>query len=260
MDNSDSFISEIKPRIHPDRHEENQYVHCRRYWVVKHRETHWTANCSIGKVGNMKSDWRQRFQLRYCLIKTKKHLSMFVVLLFVAGCSTDSINQELGGVATVSALTVALPLIPFAGAYHAISGDIRKEKEKERIIQEKLNPIYQKRIEMVKARLPKADADQVWKDGVTAFLSAAGRDGGIYPGLESTEFNLKDHEENQRRIDSSNFLTYLQTLLSDDPLQQQARTFSRKHNEFFDVCLNYEESFNREMYQRIQNSKSSSAK
>jgi hypothetical protein len=210
----------------------------------------------------MKSDWRQRFQLSHCLMKTKKYLSVFVMFMFVAGCSTDPTSRTiaLGDAATASALLVTLPLIPFADAYHAISGDIRKEKEKERIIQEKLNPIYQKRIEMVKARSPKADADQTWKEGVTAFLSSLGRDGGLYPGLESTEYNLKDQEENQRRIDGGNFLTYLQTLLSDDPLQQQARNFSEKHNEFMNVRWEYEESFNREIYQQIQNSKASSTK
>jgi hypothetical protein len=191
-------------------------------------------------------------------MKTSKYLPVLLAVIMLApGCSTDSATQNLGGVMTASTLVVALPLIPFTLPYSAIEQS--KVRKKDKALYQKLDPVYQKRIEMIKARSPNADADEAWNQGALVFIPSI-FNGGNYPGLEKTEYNLKNGKENQRQIIANNFLTYLQTLLSDDPLQQQVQILNKKYLEFLHVCWVYEEAFNLEMYQRIQNAKSSEAK
>jgi hypothetical protein len=195
----------------------------------------------------MKSNWLHDF----VPTKNKEYLSAFLATtLFMTGCSTESVNENLGGVSTVSALVVALPLIPFALPFSAIEEN--NERKKDKALYEKLDPVYQKRIEMIKARSPKADADEAWNEKAIAFLPTT-HDGDNYWGLEATEVNSKNGKENQRKINSNQFLTYLQTLLSNDPLQEQVQVYNKKYLEFLDVRLDYEKTFNLEMYQRIQN-------
>jgi hypothetical protein len=189
----------------------------------------------------------------------KKHLSVFLATItFVTGCSTDSTSHKLAdsGVLDVSALIVALPLtplIPFTTGYRAIEDS--NERKRDESLYEKLDPVYQKRIEMIKARSPKADAEETWKEGATAFLPSM-PNGSWYPGLESTEYHLKNREENWQQITTNKFLTYLQTLLSDDPLQRQVHNhYSEKYREFLHVRWDYKKAFNLEVYQKIQNSK-----
>jgi hypothetical protein len=193
----------------------------------------------------------------------KKHLSVFLAtIIFVTGCSTDSTSHKLGdsGVLDVSALMVALPLtplIPFTAGYRAIEDS--KDRKNDEALYEKLDPVYQKRIEMIKARSPKADAEEAWNEGATAFLPSM-PNGSWYPGLESTEYHLKNREENQKQIATNKFLTYLQTLLSDDPLQREVRNWNEIFKEFLHVRWDYEKAFNLEIYQKIQNSKASNTK
>ena len=163
----------------------------------------------------------------------------------------------MGGIATASALVVAMPLIPFAIPYSAIQQS--QERKRDKALYEKLDPVYQQRIEMIKARSPKADAEAAWKENTVVFLPTT-HGGDNYWGLEGTEYNLKNGKENQGQIDANKFLSYLQTLLSDDPLQQQVQVWNDKYREFLEVCWAYEEAFNLEMYQRIQKSKSSETK
>lgn len=87
-----------------------------------------------------------------------------------------------------------MPLIPFTYGYRAIEDN--NESKKDAVLYKKLDPVYQKRIEMIKARSPKADAEEAWNEGATAFLPSI-PNGNYYPGLESTEYNMKNGEENQ---------------------------------------------------------------
>jgi hypothetical protein len=207
----------------------------------------------------MKLNW-----LRGFTTINKKYLLVFLAaIMFATGCSTDSTTSSKladSGILDVSALMVGLPLtplIPFTAGYNAIVDS--KERKKDEVLYEKLDPVYQKRIEMIKARSPKADAEVAWNEGATAFLPSM-PNGNYYGGLEATEYNLKNGEENRKQIAANKFLTYLQTLLSDDPLQQQVRNWNEKYKEFLHVRWDYEKAFNLEIYQKIQNSKASNTK
>jgi hypothetical protein len=185
--------------------------------------------------------------------KNKQYLSAFLAtILFAPGCSTKTVNENLGGVATVSAVVVALPLIPFTLPFSAIQQN--NERKNDKALYEKLDPVYEKRIEMIKARSPKADADEAWNQNARAFLPVfAGEK--FYPGLESAAFDSRSGAENQTQIDSNKLLTYLQTLLSNDPLEQQVHFWNDIISEFHQTRFDYEKEFNLEMYQKIQASK-----
>jgi hypothetical protein len=68
------------------------------------------------QAGILKSEYSGNFA---AIIK-KYLLSFLAVILFEAGCSTEAAKQDAAGLATVSALVVALPLLPFALPYSAI--------------------------------------------------------------------------------------------------------------------------------------------
>ncbi len=202
----------------------------------------------------MKRDWPRGFAMKM----SKKHLSAFLAaIIFATGCSTESANQNLGGIATVSALVVALPLIPFALPISAIEQN--KDRKSDEALYAKLDPVYQKRIEMIEARSPKADAEKSWNEGTSAFLPSL-PNGNYYGGLETTGYNLKNGEENAKEIAANKLLTYLQTLLSDDPLQQQVQNWNDTYKEFLHARWDYEKAFNLEMYQRIQSAKATDGK
>lgn len=185
-------------------------------------------------------------------MKIAKHFAVsLAAIMFSAGCSTESQNQDVAGVATVSALVLALPLIPVTLPLSAIREG--RQAENDKALYKKLDPVYQKRIEMIKTRSPKADADEAWSENAKAFLPTT-FDGDNYLGLENTEYESKNGHENQQQISTNNFLTYLQTLLSDDPLQQQVKMWNDKYNEFLDTRWAYEKQFNTEIYQQLQNS------
>jgi hypothetical protein len=170
--------------------------------------------------------------------------------------TTEHASPALGGLATTSALVAALPLIPFAGAYHLVSGDVRKQRRAEQKLQEALDPVYQKRIELVEKRDPVGDAGQAWLDGFRAFLPSLPR-GNLFPGIEGTEYHLKREfgDSNHEALQQSEFLRYLEVLMSKDPLhdqQKEVHYFSDKFKEFIRVCWDYRKAFNREMYSRLQ--------
>jgi hypothetical protein len=200
-------------------------------------------------VNFAKSNWLHDFMPT----KNKQYLSAFhATILFAPGCSTKSVNENLGGVATVSTLVVGLPLIPFALPFSAIEQN--NERKNDNALYEKLGPIYEKRIETIKARSPKVDANEAWNENARAFLPVfAGEK--FYPGLESAPFDSRSGEENQKQIDSNKLLTYLQTLLSDDPLEKQVHFWNDIVSEFHQARFDYEKEFNLEMYQKIQASK-----
>lgn len=188
---------------------------------------------------------------------TKCPLVLLAILLSEAGCKTEEAKQEAAGLTTVSALVVAMPLIPFALPISAI--EQAKDRKKDEALYKQLDPVYQKRIEMIKARSPEADADTAYKENAVAFLPTV-TNGNIYCGLEQTKYNIEDGRQNQQRIGASTFLTYLQTLLSDDPLQAQVRVWNQQFRDFLQTRWNYEKAFNLEMNRLVQNAKPHGAK
>lgn len=190
----------------------------------------------------------------------KRFLFLAAVALTVLGssCTTKQQGAEL---ATASALVVGLPLIPFAGAYHAYhiaSGDWRSERKAEKQLREILDPVYEKRIKLIQQRDPTADAKQAWLSGSTAFLPSLPR-GNIFPGLEHTEFNLKEGfgAENYKKVLQSELLNYLETLMGKDPVHVQSGNvnyFTETYKQFIHVSWRYREAFNKVIYARLQSS------
>ena len=205
------------------------------------------------QAGIMKSEFSGSFA---AMVK-KYFLSFLAVILFEAGCSTEPAKRDDAGLATVSALVVALPLIPFVLPYSAI--EQAKDRKKDEALYRQLDPVYQKRIEMINARSPKADADEAYKENAIAFLPTI-PNGDIYCGLDKSEYDAKEGQQNQQRINSSRLLTYLQTLLSDAPLQAQVRIWNQQYHDFLQTRWNYEKAFNLEMNRLIQDAKSPDAK
>jgi hypothetical protein len=119
------------------------------------------------------------------------------------------------------------------------------------LLYQKLDPIYRVRIKMIKTHSPKADAATAWKQGAKAVLSSK-RGVPYYPGLPPEFYRMQLIPGNQEQIDKSKFLTQLQTLLDDDPAQDQAQSLSPTYRAFLKTRGGYEEIFNREMVQKMQ--------
>ena len=97
-------------------------------------------------------------------------LLLLSALLCGTGCTSSEAKQTAGGAATATTLLVALPLVPVAGAYHAVTGDVDKEHAREEAKNAELDPIYEARRVAFSQRNPKDDADAVFHDGFLVFL------------------------------------------------------------------------------------------
>jgi hypothetical protein len=173
-------------------------------------------------------------------------------MVFMSSCTTSKqeAKDDLAGLSTVSALVVALPLIPVALPFAAVreAHDAKAQKR----LQAVLDPVYEKRIPLIQERDPIADAGRAWSSGARAFLPSIPR-GNIFPGLEDTEFNLKKNygAENYARLQQNEFMRYLETLMGDDPVQvQHSNTlyFSATYKRFLDAGWTYRKAFNKAMY------------
>ena len=150
----------------------------------------------------------------------------------------------------MAGMIVGLPIVPVAMPYN-IAREVHDSNAKKKL-QEVLDPVYEKRITMIQARDPIADAKQVWAAGTQAFLPS-GPGSSFFPGLENTQFNLNRQfaSENYARLQQSEFLLYLETLMSQDPVQVQHKNinyFSETYKQFIHVCGNYRAAFNLEMW------------
>ncbi|XQF93733.1 hypothetical protein ACOBV9_08730 [Pseudoalteromonas espejiana] len=172
-------------------------------------------------------------------------LVLVLSIQLLVGCTS---KQDLGGIATVSALVVALPLIPFAEAYHAVNDTDRKAKAQLDIWRQQFDPVYQKRVEVILDRDPIADAQQVFNDNKVVFMPAMYRSG-LYVGL-IWNHEKTDGKANQAIIDNDELLTYLQTLLSNDPLHEKEAGYkyhSPMHECFSAKVFDYKAAFNKKM-------------
>ena len=183
----------------------------------------------------------------------QKGLVPLIILLIASSCSSDPQERKatLGGLTTISAMgtvVVLMPIIPFTLGYSAISES--KERRSDRLLYKQLDPVYEKRIEMIKARSPEADVAVVWSEGARAFLPF--QTNAIYhPGLDSDEYRpgLIGLEQ---QTNQSPLFTYLQTLLEDDPMQKEIKIWNQPIRDFIHTRGEYEATFNREMYKRMQ--------
>lgn len=184
------------------------------------------------------------------MLRQKGLVSLFILVL-ATSCRTESRQETLGGVATASALVVAtafMPVIPFTLGYDAIKEG--KERKSDKLLYQQLDPVYEKRIEMIKARSPEADAAAVWNEGARAFLPFDPK--ALYhPGIEP-DVDQSALIGFQQKTNQSPLFTYLNTLLSPDPLQKEVKVFNQSIRDFIHTGGEYETVFNREMYKRIR--------
>ncbi len=185
---------------------------------------------------------------------------IIIVLALLSSCaSTDSdTNQTLGGLATVSALLVALPLIPFTEAYHAINdteGKLIKEREH---LEQRFDPVYAERTKLIEARDPAADATVVLNQGNVVFLPSVPK-ARMIPGIPYQEsIEAIDFDLNQSIINNSEFLTYLLTLMDKDPIHESEGKFyfGEQYKIFIQAGFTYKEAFNQVMYSKLGATKS----
>jgi len=168
------------------------------------------------------------------------------------GCKSSDVKQNAGGVATVSALVVALPLIPFAEGYHLLSGDIRDLKAKAAAVKMKLDPVYEERLRLIQNRNPVADARTVVAEGCELFLASV-PDGVVFPGYFDPGAGATIPSD-PRPSQSSKSPTYrfLEELMDQDPLHKESERLGvyysgPAYTAFLRAGWSYEESFNHEI-------------
>lgn len=150
----------------------------------------------------------------------------------------------------MAGMVVLMPIVPVAMPIN-IAREVHDTKAQKQL-QDVLDPVYEKRITMIQDRDPIADAKQTRSGGTQAFLPSW-PGGSLFPGLENTQFNLNKEfgSENYARLQQSEFLRYLETLMSEDPVQVQHKNvpyFSETYKRFIHVCWNYRAAFNLEMW------------
>lgn len=198
--------------------------------------------------------------LRAVAAMSKTSIAAITLIALVPSCATSKEvppgPPALGGLMTVSALMVALPFAPVLMPIGIVQNIHETKVEKQ--LRDVLDTEYAKRITLIQARDPIADATQAWSAGAKAFLPSA-PGGDLFPGIEDTELNAELNSnkqfgsENYARVQKSEFLRSLETLLSEDPLQVQHRNvpyFSQTYKRFVQVCWNYRQAFNHEMWRR----------
>ncbi|MBA6250792.1 MULTISPECIES: hypothetical protein [unclassified Colwellia] len=178
----------------------------------------------------------------------KEIMRKLIVWMFILFLSQGCTKQQLGGVATVTALLVSVPLIPFAEAYHVINDTDGKAKEQREIWEAQFDPVYIARTDLINIRNPEFDAESLYRKGHVAFFPSVPSNG-IYPGLKY-EMENSNYKENQLTISNNVDLNSLQVLMAKDPLHKE--TAGWKYNNdvfrtFWDTGLKYKVNFNQRM-------------
>lgn len=140
----------------------------------------------------------------------------FLLIPLLAGCVS---KQDLGGLATLSALIVAVPLVPVAESYHVINDTEGKAVEQQQQWRASFDPVYQQRIAIIDNRDPRADAERKFAANTIGFFPIE-RDSKFFIGMIWGKDNV-DGVANQQIIDSDEELTTLQQLFADDPTHQK---------------------------------------
>ena len=181
------------------------------------------------------------------------------------GC--NNIKETGAAVSTVSALVIALPLIPFAEAYHLVNQTDKKIQENADYWESTLGPVYEERTRMINARTPEKDAETVFNSGgIVYFPNTLDRVpnyelGAIYPGVELYPFFREgdkvdswqdpDKRKNRESVVKNELASYLWTLMSKDPKHE---TYSPKtYDTFFEATRDYKEIFNLRMFKLASN-------
>lgn len=170
-------------------------------------------------------------------------------------------NETLAAISTVSAIVVAIPLLPFAEAYHVINDTEGKNRERAARLAEKFDPIYLERIEIIESRNPEVDANQLIERGAVLLLPSV-LGGGIFPGLKYEQTKSLDREQNTKTISENDLASYLSALMGKDSAHQELGEFyyGDPFKKFISTGWSYKEIFNTIMYVQIQKSSNKSSK
>ncbi|MES1939082.1 hypothetical protein T5B8_02495 [Salinisphaera sp. T5B8] len=160
----------------------------------------------------------------------------------------------LAGLATVSALMVALPLIPFVETYDWINNTDEKRRAKRRALAAHFAPIYAERTRRIRARAPKADANQLADRGVHVLLPST-PGGVVYPGLAHDRWADVDHERNADKIAADPLAVELMQLMAPDAVQDEhaeSHYSGQAWRDFIDAYFDYKTAFNEQMLARCE--------
>ncbi|EDM24813.1 hypothetical protein LNTAR_15347 [Lentisphaera araneosa HTCC2155] len=153
-----------------------------------------------------------------------------------------------------------LMIIPI-GAHMITDALITTEDETLQIaIKEKLDPIYQKRLESIKQRDPIQDAKEAIKRNEIAFLpSGLTPYVGYYRGLDGdkNEQDKVDPEKNYSRIENSPYLKEIHDLVFDDSHTRDPKGhyISNVHNQYYVATWTYKIAFNTEILSYLKQAK-----
>lgn len=175
----------------------------------------------------------------------RKFLLLLVALQLLSGCVS---KRDLGGVATVTLLLVAVPLVPFSEAYHLINDTEGKAQEKLKLWREGFDPIYTERINIIMSRDPTLDAEIKFHEKNIAFFPTE-RSSELYIGMHWGKYEI-DGEQNQKVIDSDQFLTNMQLLFANDPTHEKVAGYkyhSPIYCRFEEKAFAYRAAFNQKM-------------
>jgi len=175
----------------------------------------------------------------------RNFLYFFIVVLCLGGCAS---KQDLGAIATVSAIAVAVPLMPLAETYHVINDTKGKAKKQREIWRKQFDPIYKKKLETLLSRNPIADAIQNYNENKIVFIPGKSNND-LYVGLRSGNEPIQG-KLNRDIIDNDEFLTSIHNLLSNDPTHEREAGY-KYNSEIYDCfsikVFDYKAEFNTKM-------------
>lgn len=145
-------------------------------------------------------------------------------------------------------MLVAVPLVPFAEAYHVINDTDGKAKKQLEVWRAQFDPVYAERTKLISARSAKIDAESFYNQGIIAFFPSVPSNG-VYSGLKYERGN-SDYKKNQQIISANESLKSLQDLMADDPLHTESAGW-RYHSEILEqfraTAFDFKVEFNQRM-------------
>jgi len=192
---------------------------------------------------------------------------LLAILVLTAGCKNFEGGSDLAGVATASALVVALPLVPLAETYHIINQTGKKQKKERDHLMSVFDPVYAERTRLILERSPVDDASVLIDQNIIVYFpSQLGNNPNfdlytVYPGVLGLEDDLIediDDGANHERIMSNELSSYLWNLMSEDPSHESLETksgipyFSNTFKAFINARFDYMEKFNLTVFEGIE--------
>ncbi|MBI2814948.1 MAG: hypothetical protein HYX71_11760 [Opitutae bacterium] len=179
------------------------------------------------------------------------HLITALLACAVGGCMSKQDAQQTAGAAAFSVAVIALiPVAPLIEGYHAVSGEQQKEQRSRDEWRAIFDPVYRKRIAMLKSRDPVGDAGIVFEEAGLTFLTSH-PEGIYYPGLNSRTDILPPLESNLAAVAKSQLASFLAQLMSNDPSHPPSSRTGYESQVYYDFIRAggyYMEQFNRAMY------------